>query len=129
MVIKRQFGHLHGAVNCIATPGVGPLLATTDRDWKLVGEAVAYTGVQTKAQVGRMLETGGGNIVNWVARGSYESELDTILAKCIFELTLGFRSDYGPNNIGAVPFYGWMDESDMFEHLIQISSVDPGLAD
>lgn len=70
--VRERFGHIHALVNLAGGFGMGPAVhETTDADWELMLDLNTRTTINAvRAVVPRLLDGGGGRIVNVAARAA-----------------------------------------------------------
>lgn len=126
---RKKYGHLKFAVNYLETPEPVPFLETTLRDWQPIGPSVTELALRMKAQVGKMLETGGGmilNVIEWIEL----SPVETVWISAIQELARQVDDEYAENSVRAFNFYDAPEEL-IFNYLqgIGVPEVTMSLAD
>lgn len=102
-IIRKKYGHLHGAVNVIDYVAPGTFLESDPNDWLQIGKLLRSTSIQMKSQIGKMLETGGGRVFNVLGMWDRYSAAEEACYTCLWELTNGAGFDYEANGVFAIP--------------------------
>ncbi|MBL8059765.1 MAG: hypothetical protein JNK63_03500 [Chthonomonas sp.] len=107
--LRKKYGHLHGAVNMPEAPNPVKFLESSRQQWEVIGPSVADLAMQTKVQVGKMLETGGGIILTAL---SYieESPIEAVWITAIQEVATQIDFQYAENSVRAFNFYDSTDD-------------------
>ncbi len=92
---KKVSHHLHGAVNFAVAPQIESFLATPPEEWREALDQIADLAWANRSQVGKMLEVGGGAIVNVTHTG--DSALGKFVRDAVEDLTDSVRREYGKN--------------------------------